>query len=64
MLINVHQQQWLFYLLNACRYGWIPGEKEVPDDVQDKYKWVPQVSITHMEILHGAYRLVLITARH
>jgi hypothetical protein len=40
----------------VCRYGWVPGDNDVPEDVKEKYKWVPQVSITHMEILHGAYR--------
>ena len=44
-------------LMFYFRYGWIPTNNEVPEDVQEKYKWVSHVSITHMEILHGAYRL-------
>ncbi|ESN94094.1 hypothetical protein HELRODRAFT_193832 [Helobdella robusta] len=39
------------------RYGWIPKEDEVNEEIRNKYDWVPNVSITHMEILHGAYRL-------
>ncbi|XP_071506888.1 telomerase protein component 1-like [Diadema antillarum] len=38
------------------RYGWIPSEDDVPEDIARKYDWVGNSSITHMEILHGAYR--------
>lgn len=34
----------------------MPINKEVPVSVRDEYAWVSNVSITHMEILHGAYR--------
>ena len=38
------------------RYGWVPDIENVPDDIREKYQWIPGISITHMEILHGAYR--------
>jgi hypothetical protein len=38
------------------RYGWMPGSKDIPQDIQDQYNWVFPASITHMEILHAAYR--------
>ncbi|XP_022081872.1 telomerase protein component 1-like [Acanthaster planci] len=38
------------------RYGWIPPKEEVPNDIAEEYKWVHSTSITHMEILLGAYR--------
>lgn len=28
----------------------------MPDSVANEYEWVSDVSITHMEILHGAFR--------
>ncbi|XP_050390408.2 telomerase protein component 1 isoform X1 [Patella vulgata] len=46
-----------FFLNMTCdRYGWIPSEEDIPDDVKEKYDWVPDTSITFMEILHGALR--------
>ncbi|KAL4233724.1 hypothetical protein ACF0H5_008404 [Mactra antiquata] len=38
------------------RYGWIPAHEDIPEDMQQKYDWVPDTSITFMEILQGAYR--------
>ncbi|EDO39396.1 predicted protein, partial [Nematostella vectensis] len=38
------------------RYGWMPGESDVPNEIQKGYDWVFPASITHMEILHAAYR--------
>ncbi|XP_031552448.1 telomerase protein component 1-like [Actinia tenebrosa] len=38
------------------RYGWMPGPKNIPQDIQQQYDWVFPASITHMEILHAAYR--------
>nr|XP_054753456.1 uncharacterized protein LOC129259180 [Lytechinus pictus] len=38
------------------RYGWVPTKDDVPEDIAKKYDWVGNSSITHMEILHGAYR--------
>ena len=36
--------------------GWVPLASEVPDAVKDQYKWVEGLSVTEMEIMHGAYR--------
>ena len=41
---------------HISRYGWIPDMSDIPEDVRDTYDWVPDTSITSMEILHGAYR--------
>ena len=38
------------------RYGWVPQPADVPTSVALEYNWVPSVSVTHMEILQGAYR--------
>ena len=38
------------------RYGWVPQPADVPSSVALEYNWVPSVSVTHMEILQGAYR--------
>ena len=37
------------------RYGWVPSKKDVNKETAAKYNWIPNVSITHMEILRGAY---------
>ena len=36
--------------------GWVPVLDEVPESVRDEYKWVQGLSVTEMEIMHGAYR--------
>ena len=38
------------------RVGWIPVKNEIPEAVQEEYKWVEGLSVTEMEIMHGAYR--------
>ncbi|KAK3703596.1 hypothetical protein QZH41_019138, partial [Actinostola sp. cb2023] len=38
------------------RYGWMPSHSDIPQEIQDQYRWIFPVSITHMEILHAAYR--------
>ncbi len=38
------------------RIGWVPLRDEVPESVRDEYKWVQGLSVTEMEIMHGAYR--------
>ena len=38
------------------RYGWIPSCADISSSVQSAYNWVPHASVTHMEILHAAYR--------
>lgn len=39
------------------RYGWIPTSSEISQDIQEEYQWIFPVSITHMEIIHAAYRV-------
>ncbi len=38
------------------RAGWIPDLDEVPEAVSDQYNWIEGLSVTEMEIMHGAYR--------
>ena len=38
------------------RYGWIPAPHDVPDDVRAAYQWIDNASVTHMEIVHAAFR--------
>ncbi|XP_077977671.1 TPR repeat-containing protein DDB_G0287407-like [Glandiceps talaboti] len=45
-----------FLAMLGDRYGWIPTSREVPLDIIHQYEWVPNLSMTHMEILHGALR--------
>ncbi|KAE8634019.1 hypothetical protein XENTR_v10002173 [Xenopus tropicalis] len=46
----------LMVILLGERAGWIPDIFEVPSEVVEQYHWIPGMSITGMEILHGAYR--------
>lgn len=32
---------------------------DIPEELKQKYKWIPNTSMTFMEILHGAYRYVV-----
>jgi hypothetical protein len=45
-----------FIDLSISRYGWIPELSDIDENTRRKYDWVPGISITHMEILHGAFR--------
>ena len=45
-----------FLNMTSERIGWIPVGDDVPEAVRDEYKWVEGLSITEMEIMHGAYR--------
>ena len=38
------------------RIGWIPEPGELPSNLVDEYRWVFGLSVTEMEIVHGAYR--------
>lgn len=40
-----------------CRYGWIPSSSEISQEIQEEYKWIFPTSITHMEIIHAAFRM-------
>lgn len=41
--------------LHLPRYGWIPTVSDIPPDLAVQYNWVHNTSITHMEVLHGAF---------
>eukprot|EP00055_Hartaetosiga_balthica_P001892 m.2166 g.2166 ORF g.2166 m.2166 type:complete len:1124 (+) comp1732_c0_seq1:81-3452(+) len=43
-----------FINLLGNRYGWIPTENELNEDLCDEYDWIDNASITHMEIMRGA----------
>ncbi|XP_071951905.1 telomerase protein component 1-like isoform X2 [Antedon mediterranea] len=45
-----------FLNLTSERCGWIPNPLEVPDSIVEEYRWVMGLSVTEMEIMHGAYR--------
>ncbi|KAJ8315779.1 hypothetical protein KUTeg_007929 [Tegillarca granosa] len=51
-----NDEQPFFLNLLSERFGWVPTEAEVPEDIRTRYNWVNGASITLMEILHGAYR--------
>ena len=34
----------------------MPADTEVPEAVKSTYKWIEGLSVTEMEIMHGAYR--------
>uniref|UniRef100_A0A914W2W6 NACHT domain-containing protein n=1 Tax=Plectus sambesii TaxID=2011161 RepID=A0A914W2W6_9BILA len=38
------------------RYGWVPAKKELTDELITKTDWVPNISVTHMEIVNGVLR--------
>lgn len=38
------------------KYGWIPDVDQLSDQIKNLYDWMPKVSITFMEFLHGALR--------
>jgi len=45
--------------VSACvseRVGWVPADTEIPESVRSTYKWIEGLSVTEMEIMHGAYR--------
>ena len=53
------------------RIGWIPAPEDVPQSLVTDYRWIFGLSVTEMEIVHGAYRkdnpnckLALILPRH
>ena len=45
-----------YFTICSERVGWVPVLDEVPESVRDEYKWVQGLSVTEMEIMHGAYR--------
>ncbi|KAM4808050.1 telomerase protein component 1-like [Rhinophrynus dorsalis] len=46
----------LMVILLGERVGWVPNISQVPQEVIEQYHWVTGMSVTGMEILHGAYR--------
>ncbi|XP_060585450.1 NACHT and WD repeat domain-containing protein 2-like [Ruditapes philippinarum] len=46
-----------FLNMTGERYGWIPTTDDLPDTLRQKFQWIPDTSITFMEVLHGAYRM-------
>ncbi|XP_038078830.1 telomerase protein component 1-like [Patiria miniata] len=48
--------QGFFLNMLGERYGWVPAKDNIPNDIAEEYQWVPLISVTHMEILLGAYR--------
>ncbi|XP_070563916.1 TPR repeat-containing protein DDB_G0287407-like [Ptychodera flava] len=46
-----------FLNLTSARCGWIPSNAEVPSSLAKEYKWINGLSVTEMEIMHGAYRI-------
>lgn len=38
------------------RVGWVPTGDEIPEALREEYKWIEGLSVTEMEIMHGAYR--------
>ncbi len=47
---------WIFFNNFSERVGWIPMDIEVPESVKSEYVWIDGLSVTEMEIMHGAYR--------
>ncbi len=43
-----------FIGLMGGRYGWVPNPEEFPEDVSQKFKWLPGMSVTALELFNGA----------
>ncbi|XP_074657170.1 telomerase protein component 1-like [Tubulanus polymorphus] len=46
-----------FLNMTGYRYGWVPTKEDISTNLREQYHWVDDVSITCMEILHGAFWL-------
>ena len=46
-----------FLNMTSERVGWVPTMNEIPEGLQKEYDWVEGLSMTEMEIMHGAYRV-------
>ena len=46
-----------FINLTSDRCGWVPESDQLPAPLKDQYKWIDGMSVTEMEILHGAFRI-------
>jgi hypothetical protein len=40
----------------SSRYGWVPDVEKLNSELKEKYKWIPNTSITFMEFMHGAIK--------
>ena len=45
-----------FVILNSARAGWIPTFGDLTYNLAVQYGWVYGLSLTEMEIVHGAFR--------
>ena len=57
--VSVCVPVYVFICVPVCvseRVGWVPADVEVPEAVKSTYKWIEGLSVTEMEIMHGAYR--------
>ncbi|XP_078522136.1 uncharacterized protein LOC144791336 isoform X2 [Lissotriton helveticus] len=46
----------LMLVMVGSRVGWVPTAEDVSMEIREQYQWVPGMSVTGMEIVHGAYR--------
>ncbi|XP_069476368.1 uncharacterized protein [Ambystoma mexicanum] len=46
----------LMLVLIGNRVGWVPAAEDISLEIVEQYRWVPGMSVTGMEIVHGAYR--------
>ncbi|KAK7494275.1 hypothetical protein BaRGS_00014557 [Batillaria attramentaria] len=44
-----------FLSMLSERYGYVMDPKDVPEDIKARYKWMPGMSVTSLEIMTGAY---------
>ena len=44
------------FLINSARAGWIPTFGDLTYNLAVQYGWVYGLSLTEMEIVHGAFR--------
>ena len=46
-----------FINMTSQRIGWIPLGEQLPSNLKREYRWIEGLSVTEMEIMHGAYRI-------
>jgi len=56
LLLFVIVIYYYYYVLISERMGWVPAGNEIPEPIKSSYKWIEGLSVTEMEIMHGAYR--------
>ena len=55
-MVNVHINKVFSFLINSARAGWIPTFGDLTYNLAVQYGWVYGLSLTEMEIVHGAFR--------